>query len=85
LQNGELGNMGQRRTFLDKRIANQIETRRRKSRQKDAERDRRETAMLKILKNGELPYTPGVMSWLSVKLGKKAAKITQNDVSALVK
>ena len=76
--------MGQRRTFLDKRIAKQIETRRRQSSQKDAERDRRETAMLGILKSGELPYTPGVMSWLSVKLGKKAAKITQKDVTALI-
>jgi hypothetical protein len=77
--------MGQRRDFLDKRIANQIKTRRIKSRVKDAERDRREIAMLKILKEGELPYTPGVMSWLSVKLGKKASKITRNDVTALVK
>ena len=76
--------MGQRRDFLDKRIANQIKTRRIKSRVKDAERDRRETAMLGILKDGEFPYTPGVMSWLSVKLGKKAAKITQKDVTALI-
>ena len=77
--------MGQRRDFLDKRLANQIKTRRIKSRVKDAERDRRETAMLGILKDGELPYTPGVMSWLSVKLGKKASKITQKDVKSLVK
>jgi hypothetical protein len=76
--------MGQRRDFLDKRIANQIETRRRKSGQKDAERDRREATMLKILKEGKLPYTPGVMSWLSAKLGKKAARITQKDVAALI-
>ncbi len=77
--------MGQRRDFLDKRIANQIKTRRINSRVKDAERDRREVAMLKILKQGELPYTPGVMSWLSVKLGKKASRITQKDIKALVK
>ena len=77
--------MGQRRDFLDKRIANQIKTRRIKSRIKESERDRREVAMLGILKNGELPYTPGVMSWLSVKLGKKASRITQKDVKTLVK
>ncbi len=77
--------MGQRRDFLDKRIANQIKTRRIKSRMKESERDRREVAMLGILKDGELPYTPGVMSWLSVKLGKKASKITQKDVKSLVK
>jgi len=77
--------MGQRRDFLDKRIANQIKTRRIKSRMKEAERDRREEAMLGILKSGELPYTPGVMSWLSVKLGKKASNITQKDVKALIK
>ena len=77
--------MGQRRDFLDKRIANQIKTRRINSKVKDAERDRREVAMLKILKQGELPYTPGVMSWLSVKLGKKASRITQKDVATLVR
>jgi len=76
--------MGQRRDFLDKRIANQIKTRRIKSRMKESERDRREAAMLGILKNGELPYTPGVMSWLSVKLGKKASRITPKDVATLV-
>jgi len=77
--------MGQRRDFLDKRIANQIKTRRIKSRMKESERDRREAAMLGILKNGELPYTPGVMSWLSVKLGKKASRITPKDVKTLIK
>ena len=76
--------MGQRRDFLDKRIANQIKTRRCNSSQKEMERDRREAAMLEILKDGELPYTPGVMSWLSVKLDKKAARITPKDIAALV-
>ena len=77
--------MGQRRDFLDKRIANQIKTRRYNSSQKEMERDRREADMLKILKEGELPYTPGVLSWLSVKLDKKASRITPEDVATLVK
>ena len=52
--------------------------------QKDLARGRRDQQILGILKAGELPYTPGVMSWLSGKLNKKAARITAEDVQGLL-
>ena len=76
--------MGQRRDRLNKRQANAIKTRRKKSMVKTAERGRRESAILAILKEGELPYTPGVMSWLSERLDKKASRITKADVKTLL-
>jgi len=75
--------MGQRRNRLDKRLANAQTTRRANSYIKDAERERRQQKMLHIIKQGQLPYTPGVMSWLSVQLGKKASRITAQDVQSL--
>ncbi len=47
---------------------------------KRKERHRRDARMAEILKSGELPYTPVVMSWLSRKLSKPAGQITQDDV-----
>ena len=51
---------------------------------KNDERARRDARMLEILKSGSLPFSPPVMSWLSRKLGKKAGKITPEDVSTLL-
>ncbi|MCP4709934.1 MAG: hypothetical protein GY869_15025 [Planctomycetes bacterium] len=51
---------------------------------KDSERERREKSMLLILKDGQLPYTQGVMSWLSTRLDKKASRITAEDVQTLL-
>ena len=51
---------------------------------KVAERARRDARMVKTLHDGSLPYTPGVMSWLSRKLDKKASRITPEDVKALM-
>lgn len=76
--------MGQRRDRLDKRMANQTATRRVNSVIKQKERARREEDIITILGNGELPYTPGIMSWLSVKLDKKSSRITSDDVKALL-
>ena len=39
--------------------------------------------MIERIKADSLPYTPEVMSWLSVKLGKKSARITGEDVATL--
>lgn len=49
------------------------------------ERVRRETRMKLILKKGKIPYTPSVMSWLSVQLDKPSTRITQADVDSLLK
>ncbi len=76
--------MGRRRDRLDKRQANQRATRQRKSFIKALESNRREKQIIEILKKGQMPYTPGVMSWLSVKLNKKASRITQQDIQQLI-
>ena len=76
--------MGQRRDRLDKRIDKQIVTRKKNSLDKAAERLRRDQQMLDLIKRGNFPYTPGIMSWLSVRLGKKAAQITPDDIKALL-
>lgn len=76
--------MGQRRDRLDKRLANQVSTRRVNSLRKEGERNRRDEQMTGILKAGKLPYTQGVMSYLSARLGKKASRITTDDVQSLL-
>ena len=76
--------MGQRRDRLNKRLANAIVTRRVNSTKKEAERCRREQQMIAIMKQSQFPYTPGVMSWLSVKLDKKSSQIIAADVKPLL-
>lgn len=76
--------MGRRRDKLDKRLANAIVTRQCNSLKKTKERLRREKQMLELLKQGQLPYTPPIMSWLSSQLGKKSSKITANDVKTMI-
>ncbi|UCE59027.1 MAG: hypothetical protein JSU63_16480 [Phycisphaerales bacterium] len=51
---------------------------------KAAERRRRNARMIAKLKAGSLPYTPVVMNWLVRQLAKRAGKITQQDVQALL-
>jgi hypothetical protein len=76
--------MGQRRDRLDKRVAAQTVTRQKNSRTKADERLRREKSMLEIIRKGQFPYTPGVMSWLSARLGKKASRITPADIKSVL-
>ena len=52
---------------------------------KTLEQGRRSEQMIEIIKAGDPPYTTGVMNWLSSQLGKKASKITSEDVATLVK
>jgi len=51
---------------------------------KAKERQRREIRMVGLIKNGQLPYTPVVMSWLSAQLDKPSRLITQADVKRLL-
>jgi len=51
---------------------------------KGKERARRDVRMRAKLEAGTLPYTPVVMSWLSRRVGKKASRITQEDVRAVL-
>ena len=76
--------MGQRRDRLDGRVARAKTTRQVNSMKKAKEQTRRETVMRDLLKKGQLPYTPGVMSWLSDRLDKKASQITEADVKGLL-
>ena len=76
--------MGARRERLDGRQAKATKTRRQNSPIKTRERQRREDRMLKVLKDSKPPYTPAVMSWLSRKLDKPAAKITPKEIKALL-
>jgi len=76
--------MGQRRDRLDKRLNRQKVTRQGNSIKKEASRNRIDSCNLELLKKGEFPYTPGLMSWLSVKLNKKASQIQPADVKAFL-
>jgi hypothetical protein len=67
------------------RQVDQAESRLRNGILKVKERARRDERMSALVKKGKLPYTPGVMSWLSVKLHKPSTRITQADVDKLLK
>lgn len=76
--------MGARRIRREQRRADMAESRHRNGIRKAKERARRTRRMLEILKQGKLPYTPAIMSWLSSELGKRSKLITQADVDRLV-
>jgi hypothetical protein len=76
--------MGARRIRREQRRADMAESRYRNGIAKRKERDRRDARMRETLKKGKLPYTPPVMSWLSVQLGKRSRLITQADVDRLL-
>jgi len=66
-----------------KRRQKALETRRVNRLRKASERTRRDNRIMGRIKSGSLPYTPEVMSWLSMKLGKKASRITTEDIAGL--
>jgi hypothetical protein len=77
--------MGARRIRREQRRVDMAESRHRNGILKTKERARRETRLLAALKKSKLPYSPTVMSWLSVKLDKPGRLITQADVDRLLK
>jgi len=50
---------------------------------KRSERARRDATMKELIKKGKFPYTPSVLSWLSVQLKKPGRLITPDDVKKL--
>jgi hypothetical protein len=76
--------MGARRIRREQRRYDMALSRRTNSPRKVAERERRDTRMIDTVKKGKLPYTPPVMSWLSVQLDKPSRLITQQDIDKLV-
>lgn len=59
-------------------------TRAKNSIRKRKERNNRDKRMAALIQKSTFPYTPAVMSWLSVKLGKPASQITPDDVKTAV-
>ena len=76
--------MGARRIRREQRQFDMALSRRTNSPRKVAERTRRDARMIETLKKGKLPYTPPVMSWLSVQLDKPSRLITAADVKKLL-
>ena len=77
--------MGARRIRREQRQHDQAQSRLDNGFLKAKERIRRDARILGMVKKGKLPYTPVVMSWLSVKLNKPSRLITDADVKKLVK
>ena len=76
--------MGARRIRREQRQYDMALSRRTNSPRKVAERVRRDARMIETVKKGKLPYTPPVMSWLSVQLDKPSRQIVQADVEKLL-
>ncbi len=76
--------MGARRIRREQRQEDMKESRHRNGILKTKERARRDARMMETVKKGKLPYTPPVLSWLSVKLGKPGRLITPDDVKKLL-
>ena len=76
--------MGARRIRREQRREDMAESRHRNGIRKAAERERRDVRMVETVRKGKLPFTPPVMSWLSIKLGKRSNLITQEEVNSLV-
>lgn len=77
--------MGVRRKRKDRILAGQQQSRMENGHVKRAERERRDERLRTLVKNGKLPFTPPVLSWLSAKLDKPGRLITQGDVDRFLK
>jgi hypothetical protein len=73
-----------RRKRLDARTEAAAQTKQENKTRKAKAVVRRDKRMQERVRAGTLPYTPDVMSWLSVKLGKKASRIVPADVAQLI-
>jgi hypothetical protein len=75
--------MGARRIRREQRRVDMAESRHRNGILKSKERARRDARILATVKKGKLPFSPPVMSWLSVRLNKPARLITEVDLAKL--
>lgn len=76
--------MGARRIRRELRDVDQATSRIVNGHKKKKERVRRDLRMAELVKTHKLPYTPTILSWLSVQLDKPATRITQQDADQLV-
>jgi hypothetical protein len=77
--------MGARRIRREQRRVDMALSRHTNGIRKTKERARRETRMRALLQTGKFPYTPSIMSWLSVRLDKPTRQITPEDVQSVLK
>jgi hypothetical protein len=75
--------MGARRIRREQRQIDMADSRHRNGKVKVKERARRDARMLETIKKGKLPFTPPVLSWLSVRLNKPGRLITEADLKKL--
>src|SRR5207249_6971637 len=73
--------MGARRIRREQRQVDMATSRIVNGHKKKKERVRRDSRMLELVKANKLPYTPTILSWLSVQLDKPSTRITQDDVN----
>lgn len=76
--------MGARRIRREQRQVDMAESRRVNGPLKAKERARRDLRMKALIKKGTLPYTPPVLSWLSLQLNKPGRLITPADVKKVL-
>jgi hypothetical protein len=76
--------MGARRIRREQRRTDMAESRIVNGMEKRKERARRDLRMKEMVKKGKLPFTPPIMSWLSVQLKKPSRQITQAEVDKLL-
>ncbi len=77
--------MGARRIRREQRREDMAESRINNGMRKMYERERRKLRMVDcIKKQGQLPYTPVVMSWLSMELDKPSRLIKQEEVNSVI-
>ena len=70
-------------TRMDRARANGKVTRVENGHLKRKARQARDKRMHELLAKGTFPYTPGIMSWVSVKLAKPTTQITADDVKSV--
>jgi hypothetical protein len=76
--------MGARRIRREQRREDMAASRIVNGMAKRKERARRDLRMKELIKKGKLPFTPPIMSWLSVHLNKPSKQITQSEVDKLL-
>lgn len=76
--------MGARRIRREQRAFDMALSRRVNGGLKTKERARRKIRMEEIIQRTEFPYTPSVMSWISMQLDKPSTRITKADIDQLL-
>ncbi|MCI0376917.1 MAG: hypothetical protein L0215_04880 [Gemmataceae bacterium] len=76
--------MGARRIRREQRQTDMKASRLRNGKVKTKERIRRDARIKSLLQKTKPPYHPVVLSWLSAKLGKPSARISELDIKQLL-